>query len=88
MSLVFDNCVSKFSNFDLRSFVIVVVQPQHLYEKSWYAVTETCLAMSIFRDEFDASFLAWFTLLLFLKIFHWLSADRVDYVCTSPAHVL
>ena len=54
--------------------------PQHLYERSWYAVTETCLAMSIFRDDFDAAFIAWFTLLLFLKIFHWLAADRVDYV--------
>lgn len=54
---------------------------QHLYERSWFAVTETCLAMTIFRDEFDTRFVAIFTLLLFLKIFHWLAQDRVDYVC-------
>jgi hypothetical protein len=53
---------------------------QHLYERSWYAVTETCLAMTIFRDEFDIQFVIVFTTLLFLKIFHWLCQDRVEYV--------
>ncbi|RUP06387.1 hypothetical protein BC936DRAFT_140315 [Jimgerdemannia flammicorona] len=52
----------------------------HLYERSWYAVTETCLAMTIFRDEFDTRFVVTFTTLLFLKIFHWLAQDRVDFV--------
>lgn len=35
----------------------------------------------MFRNEFDAAFIAWFTFLLFLKVFHLLTADRVDYVC-------
>ena len=26
---------------------------EHLYERSWYAITETCLAMTIFREEFN-----------------------------------
>ncbi|KAK9451810.1 uncharacterized protein V1518DRAFT_409602 [Limtongia smithiae] len=56
------------------------VEIERLYEKTWYAVTETCLAMTIFRDEFDARFLVMFTTLLFLKIFHWLAADRVEYM--------
>lgn len=54
-----------------------------MYERSWYAVTETCLAMTIFREEFDLQFIVVFTTLLFLKIFHWLSQDRVEYVCPS-----
>lgn len=53
---------------------------QHLIEKSWYAVTETCLAFTVFRDDFSPRFVALFTLLLFLKCFHWLAEDRVDFV--------
>lgn len=48
-------------------------------EKLWYAVTETCLAFTVFRDDFSPKFIALFTLLLFLKSFHWLAEDRVDY---------
>ena len=53
---------------------------QHLVERSWYAVTETCLAFTVFRDDFSPKFLALFTLLLFLKSFHWLAEERVDDV--------
>lgn len=28
------------------------IEVEHLYERSWYAVTETLLAMTIFRDQF------------------------------------
>jgi len=28
---------------------------EHLYERSWYAITETCLAMTIFREEFNVA---------------------------------
>ncbi|CAG8517551.1 2603_t:CDS:10 [Diversispora eburnea] len=61
------------------------VEIEHLYERSWYAVTETCLAMTIFRDEFDTRFVVTFTTLLFLKIFHWLCQDRVEFMEQSPA---
>lgn len=55
---------------------------QHLMERSWYAVTETCLAFTVFRDDFSPKFVALFTVLLFLKSFHWLAEDRVDLVST------
>ncbi|KAA8492501.1 ERAD-associated E3 ubiquitin-protein ligase HRD1B [Porphyridium purpureum] len=42
------------------------------------AVIETCLAMTVFRDEFDAKFFGMFAVLLFVKVFHWLSRDRVE----------
>lgn len=54
---------------------------QRLIEKAWYAVTETCLAFTIFKDDLSPKFVALFTFLLFLKCFHWLAEDRVDYVC-------
>ncbi|KAK0088371.1 hypothetical protein PV325_012269 [Microctonus aethiopoides] len=57
---------------------------EHLLEKAWYAVTETCLAFTVFRDDFSSKFIALFTLLLFLKSFHWLAEDRVDYMERSP----
>ncbi|KAM7000740.1 E3 ubiquitin-protein ligase synoviolin [Tautogolabrus adspersus] len=57
---------------------------EHLIERSWYAVTETCLAFTVFRDDFSPRFVALFTLLLFLKCFHWLAEDRVDFMERSP----
>lgn len=57
---------------------------EHLIERSWYAVTETCLAFTVFRDDFSPKFVALFTLLLFQKCFHWLADDRVDYMERSP----
>lgn len=54
---------------------------QRLHERAWYAVTESLLALTIFRDEFDTSFVILFVSLLFFKVFHWLAADRVEMVC-------
>ncbi|XP_017757470.1 PREDICTED: E3 ubiquitin-protein ligase synoviolin A isoform X2 [Eufriesea mexicana] len=61
-----------------------VAELEHLLEKVWYAVTETCLAFTVFRDDFSPKFIALFTLLLFLKSFHWLVGDRVNYMERSP----
>ncbi len=58
---------------------------EHLMERSWYAVTETCLAFTVFKDDFSPKFVALFTLLLFLKSFHWLAEDRVDFMERSPS---
>uniref|UniRef100_A0A8C7JYP0 RING-type E3 ubiquitin transferase n=1 Tax=Oncorhynchus kisutch TaxID=8019 RepID=A0A8C7JYP0_ONCKI len=57
---------------------------EHLIERSWYAVTETCLAFTVFRDDFSPRFVGLFTLLLFIKCFHWLAEDRVDFMERSP----
>ncbi|XP_074604705.1 E3 ubiquitin-protein ligase synoviolin B-like [Brevipalpus obovatus] len=57
---------------------------EHLIERAWYAVTETCLAFTVFRDDLSPKFVALFTLLLFLKCFHWLAEDRVDFMERSP----
>lgn len=49
--------------------------------------------MTIFKDEFDTRFVIMFTVLLFLKVFHWLCMDRVDSVSSlwsfsQPRHHL
>lgn len=56
-------------------------------ERSWYAITETCLAFTVFRDDFNPKFIALFTVLLFLKAFHWLAEDRVDYVSINVLYL-
>lgn len=58
---------------------------QRLQERGWFAVTETLLALTIFRDEFDSTFILLFISLLFLKVFHWLAADRIELVCWPVA---
>lgn len=57
---------------------------EHLIEKFWYVITETCLAFTVFRDDFSPRFVALFTFLLFMKAFHWLIEDRVDYMERTP----
>ena len=56
------------------------VEIDHLYDKSWFALTETCLAMSIFRDQVGIKFLLLFSILLFQKVFHWILEDRIDFI--------
>jgi E3 ubiquitin-protein ligase synoviolin len=61
-----------------------VIEVEHLCEKVWFTISETCLAMTVFKDEFDTRFLVHFTLLLFFKSFHWILSDRVDFMEQSP----
>ena len=58
---------------------------ERLYERAKDAIMETCLAMTIFREEFNVKFVVLFVSLLFVKIFHWLCGDRVEHVETAPA---
>ncbi|KAK7685353.1 hypothetical protein QCA50_011717 [Cerrena zonata] len=51
---------------------------ERLYDQTWMFVTESLLAFTIFRDEFDIPFLLMFGFLLFVKCFHWLMADRIE----------
>ncbi|CAD7092939.1 unnamed protein product [Hermetia illucens] len=71
----------------LRKIFLGTLRPaefEHLMERFWYALTETCLAFTVFRDDFNPRFVALFTVLLFLKSFHWLAEERVDYMERSP----
>ena len=56
------------------------VEVEQLVERSKYTITETCLALAVFRNELSPPILALFGVLLFLKAFHWLSKLRIDYL--------
>eukprot|EP00698_Gefionella_okellyi_P023418 TRINITY_DN7_c0_g1_i1.p1 TRINITY_DN7_c0_g1~~TRINITY_DN7_c0_g1_i1.p1 ORF type:complete len:483 (+),score=124.42 TRINITY_DN7_c0_g1_i1:66-1514(+) len=58
---------------------------QVLYDKGWYAVTETLLAMTIFRTDFNLLFALLFAALLTTKLFHCLAQERVDYIEQAAA---
>ncbi|KAK6338137.1 E3 ubiquitin-protein ligase hrd1 [Orbilia brochopaga] len=79
MTLMFGKMVQKIFYGPLRP-----AEVEDLYEKAWYAITETFLAMTIFRDEFRGEFVAMFTVLLFLKCFHWLATSRVEFIQQTP----
>ena len=49
-------------------------------ERTWYAIIDTCLAFTMFRDDLSPGFVAAFTIFFMLKGFHWLCEDRVDFM--------
>ncbi|KAK4199920.1 putative ubiquitin-protein ligase synoviolin precursor [Triangularia verruculosa] len=57
---------------------------EQLYERAWFAVTETCLAMTIFRDELGPSFLIMFTALITGKVWGWICEGRVEVLEQQP----
>ncbi|KAF5351828.1 hypothetical protein D9756_007401 [Leucocoprinus leucothites] len=57
---------------------------ERLYDRLWFFITESLLAFTIFRDEFDIPFVFMFGFLLFVKSFHWLAADRIEWMDQQP----
>merc|ERR1711953_72663 len=59
-------------------------EAENLMERTWYAIIDTCLAFTMFRDDLSPGFVAAFTIFFMLKGFHWLCEDRVDFMERSP----
>lgn len=57
---------------------------ERINDKVSQAIIETLLAMTIFRQDFTIGFFAAFVVLSFVKIFHWMVQDRVDFIETTP----
>lgn len=60
------------------------IEVEQLYEKAWFAVTETCLAMTVFRGEIGLTFLAMFFSLLTGKVWGWIGEGRVEILEQQP----
>ena len=60
------------------------IEVEQLYEKAWFAITETCLAMTIFREEVGAWFLVMFVTLLIGKVWGWIGEGRVEVLEQQP----
>jgi E3 ubiquitin-protein ligase synoviolin len=60
------------------------IEVEQLYEKAWFAVTETCLAMTVFRGELGLTFCAMFFALLTGKVWGWIGEGRVEILEQQP----
>ncbi|CAG7566488.1 unnamed protein product [Fusarium equiseti] len=60
------------------------VEVEQLTERAWFAITETCLAMTIFRDEIGAWFLVMFAALITGKVWGWIGDGRVEVLEQQP----
>ncbi|KAH0537403.1 hypothetical protein FGG08_005802 [Glutinoglossum americanum] len=60
------------------------IEIEQLYEKAWFAITETCLAMTIFREEVGGWFLMMFVALLVGKVWGWIGEGRVEVLEQQP----
>lgn len=60
------------------------METEQLYEKAWFAVTETCLAMTIFRGELGGWFLVMFVCLLVGKLWGWIGQGRLEILEQQP----
>ncbi|KAF1973603.1 hypothetical protein BU23DRAFT_554229 [Bimuria novae-zelandiae CBS 107.79] len=60
------------------------IETEQLYDKAWYAVTETLLAMTIFRDDIGLWFFAMFLCLLAGKVWQWIGEGRVEFLEQQP----
>ena len=54
------------------------IEVEHLWENGYFTVSEIFLAMTIFREDFNVSFMINFLILLIIKSFHWTLKDRAD----------
>ena len=60
------------------------IEVEQLYEKAWFAITETCLAMTIFREEVGGWFVVMFVCLLIGKVWGWIGEGRVEILEQQP----
>jgi E3 ubiquitin-protein ligase synoviolin len=60
------------------------IEIEQLYEKAWFAITETCLAMTIFREELGAWFVVMFVSLLIGKVWGWIGEGRLEILEQQP----
>ncbi|KAF2685956.1 hypothetical protein K458DRAFT_430632 [Lentithecium fluviatile CBS 122367] len=59
-------------------------ETEQLYDKAWFAVSETLLAMTIFRDDLGMWFFAMFLCLLAGKVWQWIGEGRVEFLEQQP----
>jgi E3 ubiquitin-protein ligase synoviolin len=56
------------------------VEVESLIERAKFTITETCLALTIFRNELSPLIISMFGLLIFIKLLHKLSKQRLQYL--------
>ena len=60
------------------------IEAEQLYDRAWFAITETCLAMTMFREEIGVWFVLLFISLLVGKAWAWIGEGRVEILDQQP----
>ncbi|KAG7885814.1 hypothetical protein KL938_000846 [Ogataea parapolymorpha] len=55
-----------------------IIEMEHIYERSWFAVTNMLMTIGVFRKENNLLLGALVCGLLFMKCFHWVLEDRLE----------
>lgn len=61
------------------------IEIEQLYEKGWVAVTETALALTIFREDVGTRFFIMFLSLMVGKIWAWIGEGRIEFMEQQPS---
>ncbi|VEU19999.1 DEKNAAC100080 [Brettanomyces naardenensis] len=57
-----------------------LIETEHLYERAWFTVTNLLMTLAMFRSENNLLIFGMILALLFMKVFHWILGDRLEYV--------
>ncbi|VDN28707.1 unnamed protein product [Dibothriocephalus latus] len=50
----------------------------NILSRAWYTFFDMCLVFAFFQDELNTKFMFLFTIILFVKTFHWLLEERIE----------
>lgn len=64
-----------------------LIEREHVYERSWLNLMNLLMAIAIFRDVNNLLMGILVLSLLFLKIFHWILVDRIQYVFQTQTSI-
>jgi E3 ubiquitin-protein ligase synoviolin len=62
---------------------LTLSEESNILNNAKFALFDTCLALTIFREELNWRTLTMLTVLLFIKVFHWLAEARVEHVARA-----
>ncbi|GMG30113.1 unnamed protein product [Ambrosiozyma monospora] len=75
MSLVLGKTFQRLMFGELR-----IIEVEHIYEQSWFTITNLLMTMALFRYDSNLLIFVLVTGLLFLKVFHWILTDRLEFL--------
>ncbi|BHF61028.1 E3 ubiquitin-protein ligase synoviolin [Sparganum proliferum] len=60
----------------------------NILSRAWYTFFDICLVFAFFQDELNTKFMFLFTIILFVKTFHWLLEERIENMERTPVITL
>ncbi|ODV62789.1 E3 ubiquitin-protein ligase HRD1 ASCRUDRAFT_31983 [Ascoidea rubescens DSM 1968] len=57
-----------------------LIEIEHIYERLWISITNSFISLATFRNEYGILINFFTALLLFVKVFHWILFDRINFM--------